>query len=116
MTSNTWAAAVAIGPALTAAERDQALLYLQQARTGFAGAIRGVSEKQWKFKPSPERWSLAEIADHVVFVQERVLGPVRDQLAEAPPPPANVDSAQIDQLVLSRFPSRLLKFPSPVQP
>src|SRR5437899_1097235 len=46
---------------MTAEERAQALKWLEQSRQEFLAAIDGVSEQQWKWKPSPDRWSVGEV-------------------------------------------------------
>ena len=79
------------GLTLPASELQQARLYLRQTCSYIIGATKGLSEAQWKFKPAPDCWSIAEILDHVIAVQEFVLGPVRAQLASSPAPPANRD-------------------------
>lgn len=107
------AAALAADQTLTSAELEQAHLYLQQTKEGLVGATRGLSEAQWKFKPASERWSIAEIVEHVVVVQERVLGPIRNQLATAAAAPANYDYKRVDAIVINQFPNRLTKFQSP---
>ena len=76
---------------LTLLELEQAHLYLRQTQNGIVGAVKGLSEAQWKFKPAPDQWSIAEIVEHAIFVQERVLGPMRQQLANAPAAPAGYD-------------------------
>ncbi|HYL36105.1 MAG TPA: DinB family protein [Bryobacteraceae bacterium] len=117
MIANTSATATAVAePTLTAGEKERALLYLEQTRSGLRGALRNLSDAQWNFKPNSTRWSIAEIVEHVVYVQERVLGPIWDQLTQAPPAPPHADYKQVDELVIARFPNRLNKFPSPVQP
>src|ERR1041385_7498529 len=52
--------------------------FLQQTQTIVIGATKSVSGAQWKFKTSPDRWSIAEILDHIVIVQERVLDRILD--------------------------------------
>jgi hypothetical protein len=111
--STSGAAAMAADQALTATELEQAHLFLEQTRNGVAGAIKGLSDTQWRFKPAPDRWSIAEIVDHVVFVQERVLGSIRDQLAAAPAPAADRDYQVVDAIVINQFPNRLAKFQAP---
>lgn len=103
---------------LTAHEFDQARLFLQQTQNAVLGATKGLSDAQWRFKPGPDRWSIAENLDHIVSVQERVLGPILAQLANAPAPPAARDREQADAIVIHHFPTRLNKFPAPqfVQP
>src|SRR5437667_3384805 len=116
--SASGAATVAAEQTLTSSELEHAHLYLQQTRNGVAGAIKGVSGAQWTFKPAPDRWSIAEIVEHIIFVQERVLGPIRDQLAAAPAAPADYDYKQVDVVVINHFPDRLTKLQAPefVQP
>jgi DinB superfamily len=112
------AAATAVQPSLTAAEIELAILYLEQTRNGVVGAVTGLSEAQWKFKAAPGVWSVVEIAEHIAFVQERVLGMLNTQLPGAPPAPANRDIEHIDALIINRFPNRLAKFaaPEPLHP
>jgi len=92
-------------------------LYLEQTRDGVIGASKGLSPAQWNFKPAPDRWSIAEIVEHIVIVQERVLGPVREQLTSAPPATGQ-DSTVVDGIVIHQFPDRTQKFkaPDPVHP
>ena len=103
---------------LNPTELQQGRLYLQQTRNYVIGATRGLSEAQWKFKPAPERWSIAEIVEHIVVVQDYVLGPVREQLAHSPVSPVARNYQQIDRLILSAMPDRLTTFqaPEPIQP
>jgi multidrug efflux pump subunit AcrA (membrane-fusion protein) len=98
---------------LTQQELDQARLFLQQTQSALVGATKGLSEAQWKFKPAPDRWSVAENLDHIVLVQERVLGPILDQLANAPAPAADHDYVHVDAIVIHQFSTRLNKFPAP---
>ena len=110
---NANSSAVATAPALSAREFDQACAYLEQTRNGLVGATKGLSEAQWRFKPAPGRWSIAENVEHVVVAQERILGPIWEQLASAPPRQPGVDAAEVDSIVLHRFPDRLSKFNAP---
>ncbi len=98
---------------LTEQELEQARLFLQQTRNAVIGATKGLSEAQWTFKPAPGRWSIAENLDHMVIVQERVLGPILSQLASKPAPWANRDYRAVDAIVIHQFPTRLVKFPAP---
>jgi hypothetical protein len=105
--------ALAVDDRLTELEREQAHSFLNQTRNGMIGAIKGLSGAQWHFKPAPDRWSIAEIAEHAVFVLERVGGPMQDILAQAPAPPADRDFRRVDAIVIHQFPTRLAKFPTP---
>jgi hypothetical protein len=98
---------------LTETELRQGRVFLEEAHGGVTGAIKRLSEAQWRFQPSAERWSIAEIMDHVIFVQERVLGPIREQLTTAPPPAPEFDYQGADGVVLNQFTNRIVKFPAP---
>lgn len=96
---------------------ERARLYIEEACTGVIGATKGLSPAQWNFKPAPDRWSIAGILEHMVIIQERVLGPVREQLADAPAA-AGQDGDEVDSIVQYRFPDRTVRFhaPDPVHP
>src|SRR5579885_3429484 len=76
--------AFAADPTISSAELDRARLYIQQTQTLVVGATKGLSPAQWKFKPAADRWSIAEIVEHMVLAQDLILGPIREQLAKAP--------------------------------
>ena len=117
MTSNATATApIQANQALSQIELERARLYLEQTKVLIVGAIGNLSEPQWNFKPGADRWSIAEIVEHIVVVQERVLGPVREQLDHAPISPVHADYKQVDDMILYQLPSRLAKFPTPLQP
>jgi hypothetical protein len=90
-------------------EIDRAQRYIEQARVGVIGATVGLSEAQWNFKPSPDRWSIAENLEHIVIVQELVSRIVQGEPAATP----IGDPAYIDNLILREFPNRLAKFKGP---
>ena len=98
---------------LTSLEIDQAKLYLQQTRNGVIGATKGLSDAQWKYKPAPDRWSIAEILEHMMLTQELSLGPIREQLAKAPGGSLERDTKTVDAVVVNQLPDRLSKFQAP---
>jgi hypothetical protein len=102
---------------LTESELEQCRRYVEQTGHGVTAATRALSEEQWNFKPSPERWSIAEIVEHMVLVQELVLGPIQAGLAAAPAA-GNRDYKLVDDFVGSRFPDRSMKLqvPEPARP
>jgi hypothetical protein len=75
--------------------------------------MRGVSAEQWRFKPAPGIWSIAENVEHIIIVQERLLGIIREQLPSAPGALADHDCKLVDSIVINQFPNRLNKFSGP---
>jgi len=98
---------------LTQQDLEQARLFLEQTRNAVIGATKGLSEAQWRFKPTPDQWSVAENLDHIVIVQERVLGPILAKLASEPAPFGNRDYKAVDAIVIHQFSTRLAKFQAP---
>jgi hypothetical protein len=101
------------GQKLTTSELELARLYLRQTRNYIVGATKGLSEAQWSFKPAPDCWSIAEVLEHVVAVQEFVMGPVRAELVPAPASAVHRDYQQVDGIVINKLPVRLNKFKGP---
>jgi hypothetical protein len=97
---------------LTASEIEQGQQYLDHTRTGVIGVTRGLTEAQWKFKPSADAWSIEEILEHMVVVQDRVLGPILQKLAESAAA-TNSDCEQVDAIVIHQFTDRRTKFKGP---
>ena len=67
---------------LTQAEKEHALQYLESTKKDVLDATKGLSEAQWNFKPGPDRWSVAQVMEHIAaaedfirvdFVQKKVL-------------------------------------------
>jgi len=100
-------------PILVATEVEQARHYFEATRRHIVEATAGLSDAQFQFKPSPDRWSIAEILEHMVIVHERILTRVLEQLAQAPAPPTDRDSRLLDSIVLEKIPDRSIKAQAP---
>ena len=59
----------AFGQELTTADRERGTKYLAQTRDGIVAATKGLSEAQLKFKPAPDRWSVAETLEHIALAE-----------------------------------------------
>ncbi len=102
------------GGALTPSELDWCRAYAEQTGNDVLAATQGLSGAQWNFKVSgTDRWSIAEIVEHIVVVQELILGPIAERLAQAPGVSAGRDYKEVEDIVLQRFPIRDKRFPAP---
>src|SRR5438132_237686 len=63
-------AASAWAQSLTQADRDRAIKYLESTRQGVQDATAGLSPAQWNFKPAPDRWSVAEVTEHIAAAED----------------------------------------------
>jgi hypothetical protein len=55
--------------ALTRGERSAAIAELEESRGHLLAALEGLTEEQWGRRPSPDRWSIAECAEHVTAAE-----------------------------------------------
>jgi hypothetical protein len=104
---------VAFGQTLTQADREKAEQYLQQTRDGVVAATKGLSEAQMKFKPAPDRWSVAETLEHITLAEDFLLLNDKDKIMKAPAGAADRDTAKIDAMVLAMVPDRTQKRQAP---
>jgi uncharacterized damage-inducible protein DinB len=74
------AAAALSGQTLGQHDREFALSHLHATRKMLLDAIAGLSQAQWKFKPAPERWSIAECAEHVALSEDFMFQRVQNML------------------------------------
>jgi DinB superfamily len=98
-------AAVCLGPAafgqaLTQADRDRGVKYLEQTRDGVIAATKDLSEAQWKFKAAPDKWSVAETLEHITLGEDYMFGYVTDTVMKAPAGAPDRDVAKMDAMVL----------------
>ena len=101
------------------AEKDRALSYLESTKKGVLDATKGLSAAQWNFKPAPDRWSVAEVMEHIAAAEDMLRGAAQ-QVMKSPAVPAR-DPAEIkktDETVLAAVPDRSHKAqaPEPLRP
>lgn len=111
------AKSVAAAPStLTKEERDRGVDYLKQTQKDFLAAIEGASEAQWKFKPAPDRWSMAEVAEHIALTEETLWTLVRDKIMKSPATPERAAEVKgKDEIILAKIPDRSRKAQAPEQ-
>ena len=56
-------------PELTPEERSAAAAELEASRRSLLEALAGVTEEQWNRRPAPDRWSVAECAEHITAAE-----------------------------------------------
>ena len=106
------AAAAAFAGSLAQRERDQAMSHLHATRKMFLDSVAGLSAAQWNYKPSPERWSIAECAEHIA-VSEDSLFDMLQQVLKSPATPEKKVEAGKDDLILKILTDRSVKAKAP---
>jgi hypothetical protein len=102
------------------ADKDRALQYLETTKTGVVNATKGLSDVQWHFKAAPDRWSIAEVVEHLAAAEDMLRGMTQEQVMKTPAIPARdpVELKKIDDGVLEQVPDRSHKIqaPEPLKP
>jgi hypothetical protein len=106
--------AAAKGQGLPQADLDRGLQYLETTKKNIVEATRGLSDAQWNFKPSPFRWSVAQVMEHIAASEDLLRQAAEDQIKKAPPGPER-DVKKTDDRVLELIPDRSRKFQAPEQ-
>jgi len=104
---------VGFGQNLSPADREKGEQYLEQTRDGVVAAVKGLSEAQLKFKPGPDRWSVAEVLEHIALVEDGLFQNVTAKVMKSPAGAADRDVAKIDATVLAVLPDRSNKRQAP---
>ncbi len=69
---------------LSKGERDQAMSHLHATRKQVLDLIAPLSEAQWKFKAGPDRWSIAECAEHITETENMLRGLIQQSAKKLP--------------------------------
>lgn len=111
--------APAFAPTLSQADRDKAVAELEGSRQAFLEATKGLSPAQWNFKAGPDRWSIAQCAEHIALSEDFIFGVVTNQIMKTPVDPSKRDAVQgKDEGILKLLQDRTHKAtaPEPIDP
>ena len=104
---------------LTQSDRDKGIAELQGSRLAFLDATKGLSPAQWNFKAGPDRWSIAECAEHIALSEDFIFGVIANQVMKSPLAPEKRDAVKgKDDLIIKMMQDRSHKAtaPEPIDP
>jgi hypothetical protein len=103
---------------LTSQELKKAVDYLEKTRADVLAATKGLSEAQWNFKQATNRWSVAQVTEHIAAAEDFLMDLIRQQVMKAPARASAADVVAIDEFVMKTIPdrSRKVQAPEPLQP
>lgn len=105
-------------PAADAGNADQKAVveHLQKTSKKFQESVKGLSEAQWNFKAGPDRWSIAECAEHIAVSEDFIRGLVEQAIATPATTAADAAaSAAKDAKLLGMITNRSQKAEAPPQ-
>ncbi|HMD48410.1 MAG TPA: DinB family protein [Bryobacteraceae bacterium] len=95
------------------AGREFLLLYLAASRERLLDTVNGLNKEQARFRPSRDRWSVADCVEHVAIVEKAVLNKI--QAIVLSPPQPEPAAGTPDDAILSSVPNRSPHCTSPVE-
>jgi hypothetical protein len=78
--------APASDPHMSAEERAAVVKLLIDSRKEYLDSIQDLTEAQWNFRPAPLRWTIAQVAEHIVLAENAMFARVT-QAVNTPPNP-----------------------------
>jgi hypothetical protein len=109
----TGAAAAASAQEVSQAEKDRALQYLESTKKNVLEATKGLSEAQWNFKPAPDRWSVAQVMEHIAAAEDFLRETTKEKVMSGPAGDPGRDVKKADEAVLTMVPDRSHKAQAP---
>jgi hypothetical protein len=98
---------------LTNIERERAMSELHAGRKLLLDAVDGLSEAQWTFKPAPDRWSVAEVAEHITLAEDFLFNASQQILTTPATPDKKAEVQGKDEIVLTKTLDRSRKGTAP---
>jgi hypothetical protein len=99
---------------VTLAEKNRALQYLESTKKNVLEATKGLSEAQWNFKPALDRWSVAQVMEHIAasedFIRDSLL---KEKVMASPSGPPGREVKKTDEAVVAMVPDRTRKAQAP---
>ncbi len=92
---------------------------LHATRKAFLDSVAGLSAAQWNFKPAPDRWSIAECAEHIAKSEDVLFDLATKKIMQSPAAPekrgqGNAHDEEVLKSVEDR--SQKAKAPESLQP
>lgn len=103
---------------LTAEERAKAVKLLKDSEKEFLDMVSKLTDEQWAYKPALNRWSVGEVAQHIMLTEGLLFGAMERALAS----PVNPDwkaktggkNEFLERVLVSR--ERRAQAPEPIRP
>jgi hypothetical protein len=101
-----------------AADNQKIVQELERTQARFLKSVEGLSEAQWNFKAAPDKWSVAQCAEHIAASEPFIRGMVGGVLAKDVTAEMIKEGTNKDEMVAKGIVDRSTKFkaPEPLQP
>jgi hypothetical protein len=98
---------------VTKADRDKLVEHLKKTEAAFLKSVDGVSDAQWSWKAAPDRWSVAEAAEHITKSEDLLRGMAEGTMKAPATPEILAKTKGKEEMILKTIPDRSQKFKAP---
>ena len=98
---------------VTKADRDKLVDPLKKTEAAFLKSIDGVTDAQWTWKSAPDRWSVAEAAEHITKSEDLLRGMAEGTMKTPATPEILAKTKGKEEMILKAIPDRSQKFQAP---
>jgi hypothetical protein len=99
---------------LDEADRKVLLDHFRQSSSEFLDSVKGLTPEQWNYKPAPDRWSVAECAEHIALSEDFIREIAEKKVLTTPASPERVaERKALDGKVLKMITDRSFKAKAP---
>lgn len=99
----------------TEKDREFALKYLNDTKDDFVKQLTGLSDAQLNFRAAEGRWTIGEIAEHIIVTEGALLGLLQSPAMKSQAPEGKDNFRVRDTAVILAVTNRIQKFNAPEQ-
>jgi hypothetical protein len=100
---------------ITKEEREKAINLLFESQKEFLDSVQNLSQQQWDYRPSPFKWSVGLVAEHIALTQDRLFSVIERSLNGQPDPDWKAKTAGKEALLERILPTRTGRAQAPVE-
>ncbi|MEN3331986.1 MAG: hypothetical protein V7641_1351 [Blastocatellia bacterium] len=102
-------------PHMTADERAKVIKWLNETQQVYLDRLEHVSEAQWNWRPAPFRWTVGEVAEHIMLTETRLFAAVERALASPANPNWQAKTTGKDTFIERAVPNRGVRARAPLE-
>lgn len=103
------------GQGMTQEERAAIVKQFEDSKANLIKEVNGLSNAQMKFKPAPDRWSVADCLEHITVSEKRLFGMQQHAMSQPTNPNKRKEIIVTDEALAQRIGDRSKKIKAPEQ-
>jgi hypothetical protein len=102
-------------PHMTAEERAKVIKWMKETEKEYLDRLEHVSPEQWNWRPAPFRWTVGEVAEHIMLTEARLFAAVEAALAAPVNPDWQARTKGKDAFIERALPNRGVRAQAPIE-